>query len=178
MKTPKSDDWLIKFSGEHLFHELKMFWWLNKNVRSQTDEHMKDALLESFVLHLRNLIHFFCVPRHRDDVCAEDFFDDPAEWIRSESSHLKLARARAGKELSHLTDKRKDEGDLTKRWEVDVMFAEIKELAEKFVAKASHRKLDSKVRDLVNTSLVTAQFTLGPVSLSTGTIRHLPDLLS
>jgi hypothetical protein len=37
MKTPQTDEWLTKFSGEHLFHELKMFWWLNENIRLQKD---------------------------------------------------------------------------------------------------------------------------------------------
>lgn len=154
MKTPRSDDWLNKFSGEHLFHELKMFWWLNENIKLQQDEYMKDAMVELFVFHLRNLIDFF-YPRKNvqdSDVVATDFIDISSGWISPSSitTSLEAARKRADKELSHLTAERKDEGDPTKLWEVGVLFAEIKGLAENFAAKASHKKLDSKVRELVN----------------------------
>src|SRR5260370_11544111 len=59
MKTQQTDKWLTDFSGEHLFHELKMFWWLAGNIKPDMDAYLHDALLESFVVHLRNLIDFF-----------------------------------------------------------------------------------------------------------------------
>jgi hypothetical protein len=148
--TPFQDDWLTKFSGEHLFHELKMFWWLKETIPSHTDGYVHDALVESFVLHLRNLIRFFCLPRDRNDVVAEDFFDNPAAWTKNESPALRDARERANKELNHLTAKRRDEGDAGKEWDPVALFGEIKGLAEKFAANASRNKLHSKVRELVN----------------------------
>ena len=52
---------LTKYSGEHLLHEFTMFWWLSGAV-SYMEGYMQDALLESWVVHLRNLINFFCRP--------------------------------------------------------------------------------------------------------------------
>jgi len=154
MKTPQTDEWLTRFSGEHLFHELKMFWWLNENIKLQKDEYMKDALVELFVLHLRNLIDFF-YPRQNaqdSDVIASDFIDIASGWASPSSitDSLKAARRRADKELSHLTADRKDEGDPTKPWEVGALFTEIKGLAKTFAAKASPKKLDCKVRELID----------------------------
>ena len=154
--TTFRDDWLTNFSSKHLFHELKMLWWLHQSIPPEDktqpeDAYLRDALVESFVLHLRNLIHFFCLPRDRDDVIAEDFFDDPARWSKSKPLVLKDARLRADKELSHLTAMRKDEGDPQKPWDIGGLFREIAGLAENFVANASQNKLHAKVRDLVTT---------------------------
>lgn len=154
MKPLRSDDWLNSFSGEHLFHELKMFWWLNENIRLQKDEYMKDAMVELFVFHLRNLIDFF-YPRKTlqdSDVIATDFIDVPNDWAspRSIPASLEAARRRADKELSHLTAARKDEGDPSKPWDAGVLFAEIKGLAQTFASKASLAKLHSRVRELVS----------------------------
>jgi hypothetical protein len=112
MRPPQSDQWLTKYSSQHLLHELKMFWWLVRAIPSQKDGYMHDALLESFVVHLRNLIFFSCKEWQDDsDVVASDFLVKPGEWNERESPKLADARFRANKELSHLTTDRKDEGD-------------------------------------------------------------------
>jgi len=151
VKPMPSDDWLTKYSGEHLFHEFRMFWWLRQNIPA--DRYLHDAALESFVLHLRNLIDFF-YPRksvQSSDVIATDFLDDPATWDppASISATLNAARDRADKELSHLTAQRRDTGDPTKPWETDALFGEIKAVADKFVAKASPKKLHQHVFELL-----------------------------
>lgn len=189
MKPAPSDDWLTKYSGEHLFHELKMFWWLRGNI--PPDGYLHDAVLESFVLHLRTLIDFF-YPRRTvkdSDVIATDFMDDPAAWDTPMSipASLDAARVRADKELSHLSTQRKDPGDPTKPWQTDVLFGEIKAVADKFVAKASSKKLHDDVRELLNSpahlivnvlethstaSNVTSGTVIGPVSHSTATVNR------
>jgi hypothetical protein len=144
-----TDEELTKFSGDHLLHEFKMFWWTSRVVWYM-DGYMHDALVESWLVHLRNLIPFFCHERDRDDVIAEDFFDNPGDWPRNKFKTLEAARDRANKELSHLTGKRKYVGDPTKEWDVNALSAEIRRLAEMFAAKASHNKLHVKVRDLLD----------------------------
>jgi hypothetical protein len=146
-----TDEELTKFSGEHLLHEFKMFWWTSGAVWYM-DGYMRDALVESWLVHLRNLILFFCHERDRDDVIAADFFDNPDDWSLNKSKTLEDARERANKELSHITGARKYVGDPTKGWDVDALFAEIKHLAEMFAAKASHNKLHVKVRELLAAS--------------------------
>lgn len=139
---------LTKYSGYHLHYELKMFWWLTGAI-AYMDGYMHDALLESWVVHLRNLINFFCRPRDRDDVIAEDFFDNPAAWSRSESKTLETARLRADKELSHITQKRKDADDKDRSWKVAGLSREVWDIATKFSSQASQAKLHSDVRQLL-----------------------------
>jgi hypothetical protein len=189
MKTAPPDDWLNKYSGEHLLHELKMFWWVHGHIPPEDqDPFQHDAAIECFVLHLRNLIDFF-YPRESvrpDDVVATDFMDDPKNWSGRASTTLEAARGRSDKELSHLTDKRKDEGDATKPWEVGALFAEIRDVATDFAGKASQKKLHRDVRELLTAmgkrqvevlaehahSTNAAVTVVGPVSYSTGTSKN------
>src|SRR5207244_111446 len=150
MKPRASDAWLLQYSGEHLLHELKMFWYLVEAIPSQKDAYLHDATVESFVQHLRNLIWFFCKKaQFDDDVTAADFLDDPREWKERESPTLQAARLRANKELNHLTRDRKNLGDPLKDWKIGELFQEIAGVAKKFDAKASDKKLHPDVRALL-----------------------------
>jgi hypothetical protein len=153
MKTLQKDAWLIKYSSEHLLHELKMFRSLAGSIKSQTDAYLHDAMVESFLLHLRNLIMFFCFPESDvDDVVAADFVDNPTGWPAAESTVLKDARMRANKELTHLTSSRRNKGDPDKEWDVATLGNEINLLAKRFAADASPNKLSPNVIELINTS--------------------------
>jgi hypothetical protein len=143
-----------------------MFWWLTGAI-SYMDGYMHDALLESWVVHLRNLINFFCRPRDRDDVIAEDFFDNPSAWSQSESGTLKNARVRADKELSHITEKRKDAGEKDRDWDVAGLFQEIEKIAKQFASQASEAKLHSDVKQLLGAVRPEGMIVLGGVSHST-----------
>lgn len=146
-----TDQELTAYSEEHLFHELQMFWWLARDIRTD-DANQRNALVESFAIHLRNLIYFFYHDRcRRDDVIAADFFDNPDEWKRPEKSHqIKEALNRASKEVSHMTTERKDASDPTKPWELATLYSEIQPVAKDFANCASKTKLHEKVRELVN----------------------------
>jgi len=135
---------LCKYSRDHLFHEIKMFYWL-ASIIDYMDGALHDALLESFLVHLRNLIDFFCRPRERaTDVVAEDFFDNPSNWKRNPTSTLEKARERANKELSHLTTGRKEPDDPEKVWDIGALFTEIDQFVHMFIQNASSPKLDQE----------------------------------
>jgi hypothetical protein len=167
---------LTKYSGEHLLYEITMFWWLSGAIW-YTDGYMHDALLESWVGHLRNLINFLCRPRQQDDVIAADFFDNPGAWPQSESDKLKTARVRADKELSHITGKRKYTSDKDKGWDVAGLFHEIEGIAKKFAATASEVKLHPDVR-LLKKPRSEAVVLLKKHSQSTNTAVGRGSLLS
>ena len=110
---------------------------------------MLSALLESFAIHLRNLIDFFYTPpgKARDDhLVAADFFDSPTAWDPGAiTKSLADARERANKEISHITYKRKSATDQTKPWPVAGLFKEVHSVAQKFDAGASSKKLHPSV---------------------------------
>ena len=69
-----------------------------------------NAVLESFALHARNLLHFLYPENEKkDDVLACDFFDDPDTWtnLRPDvSATLKEVRRKTNKQCAHVTYER------------------------------------------------------------------------
>ena len=107
------------------------------------------ALLESFVVHLRNLLQFI-YPRdpQSGEVILNDFFDDDLQWKRErvkETETLRSARTRAHKEVSHLTIYRLNDDDPAKPWEFLKLARLLKAVFRTFVDNASPAKLDPKI---------------------------------
>jgi hypothetical protein len=81
---------------------------------------LTNALLESFVVHVRGVMDFLYndTPQN-DDVVAQDFFASVDAWasVRPELSELlSKAKKRAGKEIAHLTYARLAVTPDTKPW--------------------------------------------------------------
>lgn len=144
-----TDEKLLKYSGEHLLHELTMLWELARALPGREGSTETSALVESFGIHLRNLIDFFYREGRDDDVTAQDFLDATTVWKPSEPALLKGAHKRANKELSHLTQARIDGNPAEKAWDTLGLFKQIEVVAKDFAAKASHKKLHSKIREFL-----------------------------
>jgi hypothetical protein len=173
MKIIRSEEWLNNYSKLHLLYELKMFWWLAQVVTLH-DGPLRYALLESFVLHLRNLICFFCPQsRHTTDVIAANFFDNPADWGQSATLNLRNAHKRANKEMHHLTDERKEDGDVTKGWNIPELFNEVMKLAEEFSDKASQKKLNAEVRQFLSVRAKTGIIVGGAANRTQSTTGNI-----
>ena len=143
-----TDQQLLDYSEEHLLYELHIFRWVAENLPADKG-FLLSALLESFAIHLRNLIDFFYTPPGKvrdDDLVAADFFDSPSAWDPGAiTKSLADARERANKEISHITYKRKTATDPSKPWPVADLFKEIHSVAQKFAAGASSKKLHPNV---------------------------------
>jgi len=105
---------------------------------------LHNATLESFVLHLRNLLDFFySAPTHDTDVKAAMFYDTgqlPLDFP-PKSAMLQEAHSRAHKEMSHITTERHWEGSPEKEWKFHLLMMEIKPALEKFTQTASATRL-------------------------------------
>jgi hypothetical protein len=150
MTTPAmTDQQLIDYSGEHLLHELTMLWELAQILPNRKPSTETSALVESFGIHLRDLIDFFYRKGHEDDVTAWDFLAPSTSWNPTKPSTLTSAHKRANKELSHLTQKRLSGNPPEKAWATAVLLKEIDAVAREFAAKASVQKLHPKVREFL-----------------------------
>jgi hypothetical protein len=101
---------------------------------------LHDAVLEAFIIHGRNLLHFLYPEKPQaSDVIAEDFLDDPTQWptLRGDlPSSLVTLRRRANKEVAHLTYDRLSVTPEEKGWhfvdilrDLDLKFQEFRKLA-------------------------------------------------
>lgn len=99
---------------------------------------LNNALLESFTVHARILLDFLYADRPRkDDVIADDFFDDPTQWskVRSPKSEaLQKIHRRVGKEIAHLTYVRQDVTSETKPWAFIEIANEVSTTFSKFLS--------------------------------------------
>ncbi len=154
MSTPLTNQQLTDFSGEHLLHELSMFWELAEILpqrKAGTTEYV--ALIESFATHLRNLIEFLFFPVKGDYVRAQQFFDDPAAWSPKLTGDFEKLLDRANNEVDHLTVRRISGNPPEKAWPTDGILKQIEPIAKEFAAKASEKKLHSKVREFLHLPL-------------------------
>jgi len=92
-----------------LYYEVDM---LNETARALSSQKnngvfLNNALLESFLIHLRNLIDFLYLPKcNKDDILAQDFFPNPEDWLKlrpKQGESLDTAKRKTNKLLAHLT---------------------------------------------------------------------------
>jgi hypothetical protein len=142
----------MDYSKDHVYYELVTFFQMSAALkrREYFSDLVHNALLESFVIHLRNLIDFFFEPAaaKRTDILAEYFLLDPG-CLGKISAALINARTRANKEVGHLTTDRHPETSPKKVWPVEALAREILRLAQKFAAGADRQKLDDSVVRLI-----------------------------
>lgn len=103
-------------------------------------------VLESFVIHLRNLITFlYPYTKRSDDVCADDYYIDPKKWngLRPKiSARLERAKTRADKEVGHLTTSRQFGIPESKMWEVTTLTDEVMPILKLFCESADKVSLN------------------------------------
>lgn len=109
MPTRRLNTDKLKEASNHLWYEIWMFQRLVPGMASGIagEGVLNNAMLESFAIHVRALIHFFYAENpQRDDVVAAHFFVDPARWkaiCPPMTRVLAVAKKRADKEVAHLT---------------------------------------------------------------------------
>jgi len=152
-KKQLTDKELSDYSREHLLYELNMFWQLARTIpKNEPDKpsFTLSVLLESFVIHLRNLTDFFynrTAPKGY--VIARHFFGDPSHWTPNITPALKQARPRANEEVSHLTQGRKSGSQSDKLWGTAGLLKEMEVVARDSAAKASAKKLHPAVKEFL-----------------------------
>lgn len=129
----------LNAAESHLDYEYSMLVSVAQAMASGIAQNgwLTNALLESFVIHLRSLIDFLYPPpsAKADDVLSTHYFSDPTEWERVRpplSERLRIGRARAHKEIAHLTYARLAVTPETKPWEFLELAREVHALMLKF----------------------------------------------
>jgi hypothetical protein len=125
--TPDEDD--LRLLSEHLCYEVEMTYalagWMIEN-QGTADQLAANAVLESFTIHLRQLIDFFWPENPRrsgdtPDALAADFFEE-GEWerLRPERPEIlsEAIRRKVGWGVAHLTYGRARSKPEDKQWAV------------------------------------------------------------
>ena len=118
----------LQAASNHLHYEIEMLRSLASVMESGLlgVGALNNAVLEAFVIHVRNVIFFLWAENPKNDhIIASDFFNKPDDWekIRPEKSHiLKESEVRSHKEVAHLSYDRIKVSPEKKAWH----FLEIK----------------------------------------------------
>lgn len=109
---------------------------------------LTNALLESFVIHVRGVMDFlYNDSPQADDVVAQDFFPSADAWMKIRpqlSELLSTAKRRAGKEVAHLTYARLVVTPDTKPWPFVAIANEVASVMEVFLKNVPKEKLGSQ----------------------------------
>lgn len=110
-----------------------------------------NAVLESWVLHVRNFIDFFYSPKLKDDIVISDFLR--GENWRNEfpaiSRNLEEAKERANKEMAHLTYSRIGKTQEEKLWAVGQLTNQLVERMETFADLVGDNEIASSLKSLL-----------------------------
>lgn len=169
VNPPVSD--LPGFAEEHLAYEAWMFVTARDRlfVQSQvTDGFERNLLIESCVLHFRNLVDFFFPPLspQPDDVTAADYVPGWGNPIVPDI--LKDARGRANKELAHLTLKRKTGAPPDKSWNFAAIGSALGPVIEDFLRRADRSNITIATEIELRKVYPTIKLAPGLVFTSTG----------
>ena len=140
MERKKRSAETLRKASDHLHYEIWMFMTVARSMATGVygQGALNNAMLESFTIHARVLLDFFYSKRpQKDDVIAEDFFNEPAEWhnIRPEMTEiLKKLNKRVGKEVAHLTYARQDITPEDKQWYLNQIAQDMSVVVNKFLA--------------------------------------------
>jgi len=138
---------------EHLFYEVQMTFylaWLLPNTQGTVlDPLARNAQIEAFTIHLRQLIEFLWRDRDRDarkgDAFAGDYFA-PGEWanLRPERPAILSAAVhqKVGWGVAHLTCGRANSTEQDKQWNIAALASALPPAIICFTDNVDSAKLD------------------------------------
>lgn len=148
---------LLAYSREHLFYEVEMLLNVSRLNLENLPRVFRNMQIESFAIHLRNLIIFFypTPTLFTTDVYAKHFFSDATKWEQicppaSISPISRTAKKRADKEVAHLTTERLAGNNPKKEWDILGLVNEITPIIRSFCVSADREKCHKNTSELLN----------------------------
>jgi hypothetical protein len=154
--TKPSTQGLIEFSREHLYYEIWMFYEVGKILAGSVQNLLiRNALLESFLMHARIILDFLDNKKLKDDdAIANDYLPCSVDLklvMSPKSELLEDVHRRGHKELVHLSYKRLEVELENKKWEFLKMMGEVKQRIDLFLDKADRQLIHNRLRDYIKT---------------------------
>lgn len=129
----------IKRASRDVKYEIDMFHWTADLIfKLNFSQPIKNALIESFAIHVRNLFIFFykgTKSRSNDDILAEDYSINKKKFRtqRTKKNDLNYLTKRVAKQVAHLTYHRVVYNKKTKPWKVTDILTKIDKTINAFI---------------------------------------------
>jgi hypothetical protein len=145
---------LHMFSGVHLSYEIDMLYRTAGYLRVGQASAFNNAFVDSYALHLRNLVEFvyWKQPKDPDGLSAVDFVRARVAWLTARGrppAVLTAANERANKQIAHFTKKRFADGAVEKQWRPSVEISALLVGLRLFLQHADPARLHSNVKGTV-----------------------------
>ena len=146
------DDATLKQASFHLQYEIGMVFetaykLTDSSVNPKGDIVVYNALLESFMIHTRNLIYFFYNDPTYDDIVAAHFVFG-WELLRGvKSLRLRNVEEEANKKVAHLTYRRFSDDT---SWDIQAIVQELQVVLAKFCAQVDDLKVTSNFKQYIS----------------------------
>ena len=181
--TPQNRPWTasqLQSDSKTLQYECEMLCYVARNLSCdmvRNDWAAKNAHVESFAVHCRNLIFFFYAheasnkagkPR-KGDVLAVHFFEEQAKWDRKApkiSGTLQDAKVQADKQIAHITDERRElnqPGGPTGPWMIAEIVTDLRKVVAEFLDSVPKENLALDVKHALG-SLISVSASEPPPS--------------
>ncbi|MET0182791.1 MAG: hypothetical protein ABW199_07895 [Caulobacterales bacterium] len=137
MSRTRPDSELLRRGLTHFGYEVQMLEQTHAVITLGIlgEGAMRNACLESWVLHLRNLIDFFYADAPQaDDLAALDYVADWQAIRPVKPAAFEIAKRRANKEIAHLSAQRMAVAPEDKPLDVATLTQEIRAVAEVFLS--------------------------------------------
>lgn len=111
---------------------------------------LRNSLLESYLVHLRNLKDFLWKTPRQDDITSGQFCTVNCDWQSSKSKDMlvnlsiKQIGTRINKQISHLTRARKLKTQNQMDWNIGVITCDMTKFLDTFIASADKMDKDYK----------------------------------
>lgn len=154
-----TDQELHDYSADNLYYELSMLFETAHRLVHDPDIHsdwiVKNALIEAFTIHARNLAMFLHPKRdqkRKDDITSDEYVRDVQEWEKARGiipAELITVIERTGKEIAHLTTKRPPPGSPEKGWSPEAIVQLLFRPLRQFAVHAQSDRLDFTVKGFI-----------------------------
>ena len=148
--NPKAAATYVYFEHTQLTHAAKALRDLTQGQRADTqggrdktdsEQIQESILLESFLIHARNLRYFLFDEPKWDDVAAEHYLPEWDEQVEDWCPYLNERRFRLDKSLAHISYKR-IEYESGKKWDCGTIYKEITDALDGFLSRLTPEKRD------------------------------------
>jgi hypothetical protein len=158
----KRSDQELRALSHHLLYEIEMFVETTTQLRaffigesSYPVRALRNSLLESWALHVRNLLSFLYDDRAGvEDAIAADFLD--VDWATERGAKPEVLRAshkKASKEIAHLSYHRIGLTDDQRGWTIEPIFSEMVKAIRKFINLVPESHVQKGFRERANAVL-------------------------
>jgi hypothetical protein len=177
-ERPQRTDEELRAFSRHLLYEIEMLAhtasWLYtimvvaEDPDPKTRSTLRNAMLEAWALHLRNLLSFIYDDRPgKGAAVAADFVNGDWQQLRGELPPvLRLARTKASKEVAHLLYRRAKLSDGQRTWHLAPILVELSKVLHRFLDSVPDTRLQRDFGERALAALPDHGVTMSPHGLS------------